>query len=68
MKILFFPFILLGKLAQFFISLTGSLIAIILGFVFIPVGILLTITVIGSIIGIPLIIIGLLMVIRGLFK
>ncbi|NLY46695.1 MAG: hypothetical protein GX053_12040 [Tissierella sp.] len=47
--------------------ITGKLIAVGLGCIFTAVGILLSITIIGAIIGIPLIILGVTMIIRGLF-
>jgi hypothetical protein len=37
------------------------------GLVFLIVGVILTVTVIGAIVGIPLIVFGLLLIIRGLF-
>jgi len=40
---------------------------VILGLVFMLVGVLLTITVIGAIVGIPIFIIGVLLVVRGLW-
>jgi len=46
---------------------TGRLVAVILGLVFLIVGGILTITVVGAIVGIPFIIFGLLLIVRGLF-
>jgi hypothetical protein len=45
----------------------SRLVSLIVGFVFIVVGIVLSLTIIGAIVGIPLAIIGLLMVLRGIF-
>lgn len=67
MKFLFFPFIVLGKLVECIMKMTGILLAVILGFVFLIVGILLSVTIIGAIIGIPLAILGFMMIIRGFF-
>jgi hypothetical protein len=61
------PFIWLWNFIAYIVSLTGRLIAVILGLVFMLVGVILTITVVGAIVGIPLFIIGLLLVIRGLW-
>ena len=41
--------------------------AVILGLVFLIVGVVLTATVVGAIVGIPFIIFGLLLMVRGLF-
>jgi hypothetical protein len=64
---LFRPFIWLWNFVAYIITLTGRLVAVILGLVFMLVGVLLTITVIGALVGIPLFIIGLLLVVRGLW-
>jgi hypothetical protein len=61
------PFIWIWNLIAFIVTLTGRLVAVILGLVFLLVGVLLTITVIGAIVGIPLIIFGVLLVVRGLW-
>ena len=47
--------------------MTGRLVAIMLGFALI-LGIVLSLTFIGAILGIPLAILGFTMIIRGLFK
>lgn len=61
------PFAAIWNLVVWIVSLTGRLVAVILGFVFLILGIILTVTVIGAILGIPLAIIGILMIIRGLW-
>ncbi len=61
------PFIWLWNFIAYIITLTGRLLAVILGIVLMILGVLLTITVVGAIVGIPLIIIGLLLVVRGLW-
>mgnify|MGYP007062347476 FL=1 len=67
MKFLFFPFIALGKLVEGIMKMTGRLVAIMLGFAFLILGIVLSLTFIGVILGIPLAILGFTMIIRGLF-
>jgi hypothetical protein len=47
--------------------LTGRLLAVILGALIMILGIVLTITIVGGIIGFPLIILGLLIIVRGLW-
>jgi hypothetical protein len=61
------PFIWLWNFIAFIITLTGRFLAVILGIVLMILGIILTITVVGAIVGIPLIMFGLLLVVRGLW-
>ena len=61
------PFIWLWNFIAYIVTLTGRLVAVIVGLVFMLVGVILTITVIGAIVGVPFFIIGLLLVIRGLW-
>ncbi len=61
------PFIWLWNLIAFIITLTGRLLAVILGVLLMILGAILTITVVGAIVGIPLITIGLLLAVRGLW-
>jgi hypothetical protein len=61
------PFAAIWNLVAYIVMLTGRLLAVILGFVFLILGVILTVTVIGAIIGIPLGVIGVLMIIRGLW-
>ena len=61
------PFWALWKLVTGILILTGRFAAVIIGLVLILAGDLLSLTIIGAIIGVPLLIIGLLLVFRGLF-
>ena len=61
------PFVALWKLLAVIVELTGRFVALVLGIVFIAVGALISLTVIGAIVGIPLAIIGLLLLLRGIF-
>lgn len=61
------PFAALWKLLAVIVELTGRFLAMVLGLVFILVGVIVSLTVIGAIIGIPLAIIGLLLLLRGIF-
>ena len=61
------PFVALWDLIAYIITLTGRLVAVLLGMVFLILGVILTITVIGAIVGIPMIIFGLLLIVRGLW-
>ncbi len=61
------PFWALWKLVAGIVLATGRLAAALIGLVFLIVGVVLTITIIGAIFGIPFIIFGFLLIIRGLF-
>lgn len=65
--LLLWPFWAIWQLFRFIVELTGRIIAITLGFVLMVVGVILSATVIGAVIGLPLAAIGLLLVIAGLF-
>lgn len=61
------PFTSIWNLIVYLVSLTGRLVAVLLGLVLMIVGVIASLTVIGAIVGIPLFAIGALMVIRGLW-
>ena len=61
------PFAALWKLLAVIVELTGRFVAMVLGIVFIIVGIIVSLTIVGAIVGIPLAIIGLLLLLRGIF-
>ncbi len=64
---LLMPFVWLWELVTFILGLTGRLLAVLVGLVLLIVGILLTMTIIGAIVGIPLFLLGLALIARGLF-
>ena len=61
------PFWAIWKFVVGIVAGTGRLVAVILGLVFLIVGGVLTLTVVGAIVGIPFIIFGLLLMVRGFF-
>jgi len=61
------PFAAIWKLLAVIVELTGRLVAMILGFVLMIVGVLVSLTVVGAIVGIPLAIVGLLLFLKGIF-
>jgi hypothetical protein len=61
------PFWALWRLIVGIVEFTGRLVAVVLGFVLLVVGSILTVTVIGAILGVPLLFVGLLLVLRGIF-
>ncbi len=60
-------FVALVRLATFIFELTGRFIAILLGVVLMILGVIICLTVVGAVVGIPMILLGLLLVARGLF-
>ena len=61
------PFAALWKLLAVIVEMTGRFVAMALGVVFIIVGVIISLTIVGAIIGIPLAIVGLLLLMRGMF-
>jgi hypothetical protein len=61
------PFWAIWELVTWILKLTGRVVAIVLGLVLMIVGVLISLTVIGAIVGVPLLLFGLLLVFRGLF-
>ena len=61
------PFMALWRLVTFILEMTGRFVAIVLGFVLMAVGVLVSLTVVGAVVGIPVALFGLLLVFRGLF-
>jgi len=64
---LLWPFVALWRLVTWILAMTGRLVAILLGIVFMVVGVIATLTVIGAIIGVPMFLFRVLLVFRGLF-
>lgn len=64
---LVWPFWAIWRLAIGIVAATGRLVAILIGLVLMIVGVVLTLTVVGAIVGIPLIVFGFLLMIRGLW-
>lgn len=61
------PFVAIWRLVTTLLGLTGRLLVTLVGLVLVVSGALLTITVIGAPLGIPLVVAGLLFIARGLF-
>jgi hypothetical protein len=61
------PFAAAWRTLTFAVELTGRMLAVLLGLVLMIAGALVSLTIIGAIVGIPLAIVGLLLVIRGMF-
>ncbi len=61
------PFYALWRLLTFILNATGSLVLAVLGIVLMVVGLLITLTVVGAPVGIPLAILGFLLLLRAVF-
>lgn len=64
---LLWPFWVIWRLLTTILAITGRLIAAVLGFVLMMGGLLLTLTVIGAVVGIPMMIFGFVLIVRSLF-
>jgi hypothetical protein len=64
---LLYPFWLIWRLVVWIIEATGRLIGAIFGLVLMIAGVIISLTVIGAVVGIPLIIFGFMLLVRSLF-
>lgn len=61
------PFYAIWKLLTFILTITGRIICAILGLAMMAIGVAISMSIIGAIIGIPLATFGLLLTVRALF-
>lgn len=61
------PFAALWKLLAVIVEMTGRFVAMVLGIVLLVVGVIISLTIIGAIVGVPLAVVGLLLFFRGMF-
>lgn len=61
------PFAVLWGFVTWILRMTGRIVAIVLGLALMAVGVLISLTIIGAILGLPLALLGFLLVLRGLF-
>ena len=61
------PFVAVWRLISTIFEMTGRFAAMVLGLVFILVGVIISLTIVGAIVGIPLVIVGVLLFLRGIF-
>lgn len=61
------PFAAIWKLLSVIVEMTGRFVAMVLGIVLVIVGVILSLTIVGAIVGVPLGIVGLLLFFRGMF-
>ena len=65
--IIAWPFWAIGQLIKTIFSLTGRLLGVVIGFLLLVVGLVVSLTIIGAVVGVPLAGLGALLIIRGLF-
>lgn len=61
------PFAAIWKLISVIVEMTGRFVAMVLGLVLVLAGGLISLTLVGAIVGIPLGVVGLLLFFRGMF-
>jgi hypothetical protein len=61
------PFWLIWRLVVGIIELTGRIVGAVLGLVLMIVGVIVSLTIVGLVIGAPLVVFGILLVVRSLF-
>lgn len=65
--LLLWPFYALWKLLTFVLELTGRLLCALLGIAFMAAGVLMSLSVVGAVLGIPVAAFGFLLAVRALF-
>ncbi|HUY99265.1 MAG TPA: hypothetical protein VMU89_02870 [Thermomicrobiaceae bacterium] len=66
-RVLAFPFVLVWDVVRLILNLVGRTVGVMLGFLLAVVGIALSLTGIGAIIGVPLVMLGAALMLKGLF-
>lgn len=61
------PFVALWDLIAWLVMLVGRLLAVVLGAILMILGVVLSLTVIGACLGVPVAALGFLLILRGLF-
>lgn len=61
------PFLAIWRLLSTIVEMTGRFLAMVLGGILLIVGFIVSLTIVGAIVGIPLMVIGGLLVLRGIF-
>ncbi|MBE5785333.1 MAG: hypothetical protein E7330_05980 [Clostridiales bacterium] len=67
LRVLFWPFKMLWSFVGVVFLAVGKLMSLLLGLLITVIGVLLSATLVGAIIGIPLLILGVTMMVRSLF-
>lgn len=64
---IWWPFLAIWRLLSTIVEMTGRFLAMVLGGILLIVGFIVSLTIVGAIVGIPLMVIGGLLVLRGIF-
>jgi len=67
LNLIMFPFKLLFLIAGFILSMFGKLLTLILGVVLVGVSLILCVSLVGIVAGIPLLFLGVAFILKGLF-
>ncbi len=65
--VVLWPFWALWRLVTLILELTGRLLAVVIGLVLVILGALISLTIVGALVGVPVALLGLLLILRGLF-
>ena len=65
--VLFWPIILVWRLATFITNVIGILLALVIGLALMMLGVFLSSTIVGIAVGVPLFILGLLLLVRAIY-
>ncbi len=65
--VLLWPFWALWRLVTLILELTGRLLAVMIGLVLVILGALISFTIVGALVGVPVALLGILLMLRGLF-
>lgn len=65
--VILWPLVAVWKLISFVVNATGILLGLLIGFIFMVAGVALSMTVIGSVIGVPLLFLGILITLRAIY-
>ena len=61
------PFVAVWRLAAFILEATGRLLVVLLGLFVMILGVLMSLTIVGAVVGVPMILFGIMLIVRGLF-
>ena len=65
--LLLWPVVILWRVVSMLVQLTGILLALAIGFVFMILGVALSMTVVGAVIGVPLLFLGIMITLRAIY-
>lgn len=66
-SLLLLPLVLIWRPVSMLVQITGILLALLIGFIFMVVGVALSMTVVGAVIGVPLLFLGVMITLRAIY-